>query len=55
MKALITALSALAVFLACLVVSSAEAQEPDKAAPTDYKVADVAELVNKLETPALRI
>jgi len=41
MKALITALSALAVFLACLVVSSAEAQEPDKAAPTDYKVADV--------------
>ncbi|MCZ6768032.1 MAG: hypothetical protein O7D93_02155, partial [Acidobacteria bacterium] len=41
MKALITALSALSLFLACLVVSSAEAQEPDKAAPTDYKVADV--------------
>ena len=38
---LITALSALSVFLACLVVSSAEAQEPDKAAPASYKVADV--------------
>ncbi len=41
MKALITALSALSVLLARLVVSSAEAQEPDKAAPTSYKVADV--------------
>ena len=41
MKALITALSTLSVFLACLVVSSAEAQEPEKAAPTSYKVADV--------------
>ena len=41
MKALITALSALSLFLACLVVSSAEAQEPDEAAPTSYKVADV--------------
>ncbi len=41
MKALITALSTLSLFLACLVVSSAEAQEPDKATPTDYKVADV--------------
>ena len=28
-------------FLACLAVSSAEAQEPDKAAPASYKVADV--------------
>jgi len=34
-------LSWLAVVFACLIVSSAEAQEPDKAAPTNYKVADV--------------
>jgi len=31
----------LTVVFACLIVSSAEAQEPDKAAPTSYKVADV--------------
>ena len=41
MKTLITTLSTLLVFLACLVVSSAEAQEPAKAAPSSYKVADV--------------
>ncbi len=53
MQRLITILSALVsgtarlkllwfpVVFACLIVSTAETQEPDKAAPTSYKVADV--------------